>query len=206
LERKRQLRGILLESLLIAAAGAGLAFAANALSPRGLKLTRDYFPESPAAAAVLQRQTIAATNAPSPVQEAAAAVRAEGFHVIGTAQMKGLVNDPRREEGLILILDARGPKEFEAGHIPGAHEFYYYAPENYLPTVLPLCQMARQIVVYCNGGQCEDSRFAAVFLRDSADVPAARLYVYVGGMTAWRTNGLPVEAGSQGGGNAPASN
>ncbi len=206
MERQRQLRGILLESLLIAAAGAGLAFAANALSPRGLKLARDYFPESPAAAVALQRQAIAGTNAPSPAQEATAAVKAEGFHAIGTAQVKGLVNDPGREEGLILILDARGPKEFEAGHVPGAHEFYYYAPENYLPTVLPLCQIARQIVVYCNGGQCEDSRFAAVFLRDSADVPAAKLYVYVGGMTAWRTNGLPVEVGDPDSGNAPGSN
>lgn len=40
----RTIKRTLMEALLVVAAGSGFALAANALSPRGLKLTRDYFP------------------------------------------------------------------------------------------------------------------------------------------------------------------
>ena len=68
-----------------------------------------------------------------------------------------------------------------------------------MPTVLPLCLNAQKIVVYCTGGACEDSEFAALMLRDSG-VPAENLYVYIGGMAEWTTNALPVEAGPRGSG------
>ncbi len=40
------MKRVLLEAVLVAAIGTALAFVANALSPRGLNLTRDYFPGS----------------------------------------------------------------------------------------------------------------------------------------------------------------
>ncbi|HWH72296.1 MAG TPA: rhodanese-like domain-containing protein, partial [Candidatus Sulfotelmatobacter sp.] len=56
------------------------------------------------------------------------------------------------------------------------------------------------IVVYCNGGNCEDSELAATMLRD-AGIPKDKLLVYGGGMTEWTTNGLPVELGQRKSGN-----
>ena len=43
-----------------------------------------------------------------------------------------------------------------------------------------MCQAAEQVVVYCTGGECEDSDTAAILLRD-AGVPTAKLFVYGGG-------------------------
>jgi rhodanese-related sulfurtransferase len=66
--------------------------------------------------------------------------------------------------------------------------------------VLPVCQTADQIVVYCNGGGCEDSEFAAVIL-GNAGIPMTRLSVYGGGLWEWATNGLPIEIGERNSGN-----
>ena len=49
-------------------------------------------------------------------------------------------------------------------------------------------------MVYCTGGDCEDSEFSAVMLRD-AGIPAERLQVYAGGFTEWTALGRPVETG-----------
>ena len=42
--RKSQVKAILLEGLFVAVTGAAFAFGANAISPRGLALARNYFP------------------------------------------------------------------------------------------------------------------------------------------------------------------
>lgn len=93
-----------------------------------------------------------------------------------------------------MFLDARDEAHYQAGHIPGAHLFDHYRAPNYLPTVLPVCLVAETILVYCNGGDCEDSEFAAVTLRE-VGVPGDKLGVLVGGFQQWETNGLPVELG-----------
>jgi len=71
-----------------------------------------------------------------------------------------------------------------------------YHPERYLATVYPACQPAQEIIVYCNGGNCEDSKQAAVLLSD-AGLPKEKLAVYVGGITEWEANHLPVETGQR---------
>lgn len=54
--------------------------------------------------------------------------------------------------------------------------------------------------MYCDGGDCEDSEFAAVTLREIG-VPNAKLSIYTGGFTEWSTNGLPFEVGARKSGN-----
>ena len=65
-----------------------------------------------------------------------------------------------------MFIDARDEAHYREGHIPGAYEFDPYYPEKYFPTALPPCQAAEQIVVYCHGGDCDDSESAALTLRD----------------------------------------
>ena len=62
--------------------------------------------------------------------------------------------------------------------------------------MLPACLNATKVVVYCAGGDCEDSEFAALALIE-AGVPQERLFIYAGGMTEWATNGLPIELGER---------
>ncbi len=197
-------RTVVLEGALVAAIGVVVAFTANALSPRGIKLTRDYFPGSPTPVQVASNygtNALSGTNRASPIELLAQRLKEKGLQTLNTAQLSELVRDPRFQQGLILLIDARDTSEYEKGHIPGAYECYYYRPENYLPALLPLCQVAEQIVVYCNGGDCEDSQFAAIFLRDSASVPKEKLFVYLGGLHDWATNNLPVEIGVRNSGN-----
>jgi rhodanese-related sulfurtransferase len=114
--------------------------------------------------------------------------------VIASNDVVRLFRDPRYDQNLVVFIDARDDAHYAAGHIPGAHQFNHYRPEQYLPNVLPFCLGAMQIVVYCTGGQCEDSEFAALMLRD-AGIPAASLFVYPGGMNEWTSLNLPVELG-----------
>ena len=55
-------------------------------------------------------------------------------------------------------------------------------------------------MVYCNGGDCDDSESAAILLRN-VGIPNLKLFVYVGGIKQWMANGLPVETGARNSGN-----
>ena len=115
---------------------------------------------------------------------------------------KAAFDDPLRQQGLVIFIDARGDDVYTAGHIPGSLQLDYYHPEKYLPTVLPACAVAQRIIVYCNGGECEDSEFSALMLRD-AGVAAEKIFVFGGGIVEWRQREWPVATGSSDGGANP---
>jgi len=115
---------------------------------------------------------------------------------MGSNEVVQLFRDVRYEQGLVVFVDARDDAHYQAGHIPGAWQFNHYRAENYLDAVLPVCLNAQQVVVYCTGGECEDSEFAAIMLRD-AGVPGEKLFVFTGGFTEWAGNKLPVETGAR---------
>jgi rhodanese-related sulfurtransferase len=200
--RRSAARRILMEAALVAVFGAAFAFAANLISPRGLALTRDYFPSGtahqvrPVARAV--PPPAAATNPAvlSPAQFLAAQMKEKGLQLIDAPQAIKFFEDPRRAQNQIVFVDARKEAEYQKGHIPGAYEFDSYHPEKYFAAVLPVCQNAEQVVVYCNGGDCDDSENAALLLRD-VGIPNQKILVYGGGFADWTTNNLPVETGGR---------
>jgi rhodanese-related sulfurtransferase len=204
---KPDAKGVLVEGVIVALAGALFAFAANEVSPRGLTLTRNYFPGAarsslPTATATQLTPGTGDTNVavPSPAKLLAARLQAKGLQLVDSNQVVQLFRDPRYEQELVVFIDARDDRHYQEGHIPGAYQFDHYRAENYLATVLPACQSAERIVVYCTGGDCEDSEFTALTLRD-VGIPKERLFVYGGGMAEWATNGLPVEVGERKSGN-----
>lgn len=203
------------EALLVAVCGALFGFAANAISPRGLVLARNYFPKaipsSPPAAkatnlppapatqttnlAPLAGVTNLAALAPA-TNRLAAHLAALGLQLVDSNRVVELFRDPRYETETVVFVDARNDREYREGHIPAAFQFDRYHAENYAPTVVPACQLAETIVVYCQGGDCEDSEFTALTLAEIG-IPKERLFVYGGGLTEWATNGLPVELGER---------
>ncbi len=200
-----QLGRILREAVIVGALGLGFAFLANQFSPRGLNPARNYFPGGAKASAVARPAIVPSgasgpTNASSPAALLAARLKENGLHLLERAGVEKLFHDPRRQQDAIMFIDARDEDEYQAGHIPGAFEFYHYHPDKYLADVLTPCQLAEQIIVYCNGGDCEDSESAALFLRDRG-VPAGKLFIYGGGMTEWEAARLPVESGPRNSGN-----
>jgi rhodanese-related sulfurtransferase len=194
---------ILLEAMVISAVGAAVALAANHFSPRGLVLTRNYFPESSVGAAVSKPApandsgTIAA-SAPDLVK---ARVQEAGLQLANADDVLRLFRDPRREQDLVVFLDARSDDHYREGHIPGAYLLDYYRAEKYLGDILPVCQKAEKIVVYCNGGDCEDSLHTAMLLGNDAGVSKEKLCVYGGGIAEWTAEGQPVETGERNSGN-----
>lgn len=197
------MRILVWETVAVALVGAGFGLAANQLSPRGLDLKRDYFhgalrpirsgSAGSTSTSLTSTQAAGATAVPEALVQR---IRAQGLQVIGGAEARQLFDDPRTAQEQVLFVDARNQEHYEAGHIPGAFLFDHYRAQDYLPTVLPACQAAQQIVIYCTGGECEDSEFAAIMLRD-AGIPGDRLLVYAGGFNEWSGLRAPIETGAR---------
>ena len=192
---------ILGEALVLAAAGLVFALAANTLSPRGLSLGHNYFPGATPGVVASPLSTVVADSTNATVAgEAAAAlverIRSRGFQVADRAQAVAWFHDSGYPRAAIVFIDARDRDHYEAGHIPGAHDLDPYRPELEIAAVLPLVQSAETVLIYCNGGDCEDSQFAAALL-DQAGIPKERLHIYLGGISDWREQGLPVELGDR---------
>jgi rhodanese-related sulfurtransferase len=181
---------VALEALAVAMGGFLLALLLNGVSPRGIRLGRDYFPPSqPVAVSPPGTNAIAAHAVTNSL---ATRLAAKGLKVADTNQVLKLYQDPGYSGGGIVFLDARNDQAYKEGHIPGAYQLDYYYKERYLPTVLPILMSAETIVVYCNGGECEDSELTASLLQQ-AGIPPSRIFVYGGGFTEWEAGGLPVE-------------
>lgn len=182
----------------MAAFGVVIALAANRISLRGLSLARDYFPRVKPTSLPAQATTNATneTVPPSEAESAVARLKAKGLQVISLEEVKKLLHDPGFQNGSIIFIDAREDEPYQAGHIPGSYQLDYYHPDKYLLTVLPACQSAGRIVVYCSGGDCEDSEMTALMLRDGG-VPNSKLFVYSGGMTEWDEKREPIETGAR---------
>jgi rhodanese-related sulfurtransferase len=196
----RKAKTVVVEALFVAALGLVFALAANALSPRGLRLSRNYFPSAGTTPFATNSSATTATSVSINASNATIQrLQQHGLQLVNSNEVVNLFRDARYEQGLVAFIDARDDQHYAAGHIPGAWQFHHYRAENYLPAVLPVCLNALQIVVYCAGGECEDSEFAAIMLRD-AGVPRETLFVYAGGITEWKANGLPVETGARGSG------
>ena len=213
-------KNVLSETLILLGLGLLLALAANFLSPRGLSLTRNYFPSSlgqpslsPANTTNLLTPTLASTasnpaagGSLSPPPDAAAAasaaarLQAKGLRPLSGPETLALFKDPGYQQELVVFVDARDDRHYEAGHIPAAYHFDRYYPDKYLAAVLPPCLNAAQVVVYCTGGTCEDSEFAALALREAGVAPD-HLAVFVGGINEWTTLQGPIELGARNSGN-----
>ena len=191
------MKKILLEAVLVGLVGAALAFAANALSPRGLKLNQNYFPgETKGIVEPVRLRAAVGSNGSKTGEGLPERLRAKGIALFDNVKVVELFHDPRYAQNQVVFIDARNDDEFQEDHIPGAHQFDHFHYEKFLPTIVPLCQAAQQVVVYCGGGDCELSEFAATMLANDLGVPKEKLAVYGGGMNEWRAKGLPVETGT----------
>ena len=192
----RKIKTAILEGLVVLLVGLALGLVANAVSPLGLRLNRNYFPNATSSG---NNNSSAAPVTPATNDPLAATIqrlRERGLQTVSSNEVAELFRDNRYQQGLIVFVDARDDDHYHSGHIPGAWQFNHYRAEQFVPTVLPLCLTAQKVVVYCTGGACEDSEFTAIMLRDGG-VAKENLYVYAGGITEWTANGSPVETGAR---------
>jgi rhodanese-related sulfurtransferase len=192
---------LLKQAVLVAVLGVLLGLGANALSPRGLELRRNYFPggaappPQPPPVAPVNATNAATAPAPSTESPVFERLRSKGLHPATLAEVQQLLADPRFAVDQIVILDDRD-HEYAEGHVPGAYQFFHYRAQEFLPTLLPVLMAAEKIVVYCGGGSCEDSEFAALMLAEIG-IPKEKLVVFAGGMKEWKASALPLELGAR---------
>ena len=99
----------------------------------------------------------------------------------------------------VLFLDARRTLVYEQGHIPGARPFSVWESDVdekvnklYAERSDPKDQNL-PIVIYCSGGDCEDSHMLAQKLWG---IQFNNIYVYKDGFPDWQKRGLPIHTGS----------
>ena len=92
----------------------------------------------------------------------------------------------RSKLGLVTVLDVRPPKEFAAGHLPGAIN----VPVEDLGKRARKLPKGREVIAYCRGPYCLLSVDAVAMLR-SKGFKVRRLE---DGFPEWKASGLPVEA------------
>lgn len=98
-----------------------------------------------------------------------------------------------QQSGNVLIYDARPSVLFREGHIPGAINMPKSIVDDVITVRAPELKAAKaankQIVVYCSGVLCADSRTVAHHLA-SAGYSSS---IFNGGWDEWKTAGLPSE-------------
>jgi len=94
--------------------------------------------------------------------------------------------------GKVLFVDARPERDYREGHIRGALSFDVNDFERAAPRALPLLPAGAEILVYCSGGDCDDSVMLARRLREMGykDVK-----LFEDGFLPWKKAGLPVATG-----------
>lgn len=211
----REIGRVILEALIVMAAGTGIALIANLRSDVGLKLGRDYLkpvasrpaPATGDSEVATRPATLPADSQDAAAQESAATdttagkierlIQGAGLAPVRYEEVAALFADPRYQSDAFVFIDARNDKHYREGHIPGARRLDHVNPELTLDHVLPFVFGAEKVVIYCNGGDCDDSLFTAGYLRDTHGVNPAILSIYVGGFEEWRDKGQPVERGER---------
>lgn len=91
--------------------------------------------------------------------------------------------------GSALFLDAREPADYAAGHIGNAFNLPAQAFARHFGAIAPLLSPESELVLYCDGKECELSHR----LRDSLrELGYTNTHLLFNGWTAWRQAGLPV--------------
>jgi rhodanese-related sulfurtransferase len=96
--------------------------------------------------------------------------------------------------GAAFFLDARATADYAAGHIANALSLPVEEFAMHYPAVAPMLTPDTQVVVYCDGMECELSHQLATKLRELGH---KNVRILVKGWTSWRTAGLPTQTGAQ---------
>ncbi len=94
-----------------------------------------------------------------------------------------------QKEG-VLFVDSRLEEDFELGHIPNSLNLPYEEFEDYFPLVKEKLFSYNDLIIYCDGSECETSLYLARILQDEG---YENIRVFFGGFFEWRKAGLPVE-------------
>lgn len=162
-------RSLPLQMLALAALVLAAALGANALHPGGLELARDYFRK--------------------PTHD---------FATLSSEEFLEYAEFAAGGEGDFVFLDARRRAQYERGHVPSA----WSVPRNDPAALEAALEAIRSpvtamVVIYCQGGNCEDSIFLAEDLVYRNGVDSSLVAIYEPGWEEWQRLGGPERAGAE---------
>ncbi len=97
-------------------------------------------------------------------------------------------------EGGGKVIDARTKALFDEGHIPGAINLDYYEFQKEIDAVLPLISRDEEIMIYCEGVNCEASELLS---KELYAMGFTKLLLFKGGFEEWSAAGMKIEKGGQ---------
>ncbi len=188
------MRTVVLPVLVILLVGALMGMGFNAVRPDvSISVGRNYFKIAQApVGSTGGEEAASATSAPDALESEIN----NPFAAVSVDEMIEIVNGEEILNGEIVIVDARNDEHFAEGHIPGAFQIDNYNVDRDFGAVLPYLEAAERVIVYCGGGDCEDSIFLATEL-ESRGIEFDKLAVFEGGMKEWVAEELPLEEGAQ---------
>jgi len=195
----------ILQIVLLGAVALALGVVANTVRGSGsLKWTKNYFDRGEAIVAAEQ-----AALPPTPAQQQGEDAQQEGdaaetsppstlpshnFNTVSLEDVIQIFQSPDTANGLNVFVDARTEDAFAEGHIPGAIQCFPFEIEKCIDEVLQYTSAAFKVVVYCTGGDCEDSIFMCRELVE-AGLAYDNIYLFEGGWHEWSESGQPIQTG-----------
>ena len=171
----------IMQLLVIVVAGCILGAASNQIRSKGsLDWTRNYFPKK--------------SSDTEEVKNGKPKDKFEGYEVVTVDEVVTWVEESQGVAGQYVIVDARNESQFKEGHIPGAIRCYHYEIDSCIDRTLEYAMGAELVVVYCNGGECSDSKYMYDELVQRG-VPKDAMRLFANGWEAWNDNDHPVETG-----------
>jgi rhodanese-related sulfurtransferase len=154
----------------IVVAGILIALLANAVSPRGIPLVGDF--TNGAALANLTEKELKSLPSQVDAEAVERAIAADSA----------------------LVLDARLPEDYAAGHIPGAFNLSVDRYETAYPALADTLKSAARLIVYCDGGDCELSHDLASMLKEQGH---AAVQLFADGISGWIEAGKELKEGKE---------
>lgn len=179
-----------------------VGLSANSIRDRGsINLNRNYFKKLPVVTNTTEQvqptidsetgDVTAVTPTPDDGIQRLSFEEAQDNFIVGEEEFEST------GESIYIFVDARVRDQYEEGHIPGAAWLYHYESENLIDELRSELEMAFFVIVYCNGGDCEDSIHLATDLTSLYGLPAENIFVYEGGLNEWKEREMPVTVGPE---------
>lgn len=147
------------------------------LNPSALDLGNDYFPAG---------ATVESVDGSSLVHS---------YGTIDHDTLHSYLDLLYEEPPFIVVLDARSESHYAAGHIPGAFLLDQFHQEDTIDALLPILKEAAMIVVYCTGGDCEDSIFLSNSLVYNHGLDMEIISIFEGGVEEWEAMAYELKEG-----------
>ena len=199
------LKTTVLEVVILGAVALVVGFTANGVraARKRLDFTKNHFDRGLEKALAAKTAALVQPDEPgpslrsgpaSPVNTDADAHAEHGYQTISFAEVAEVFRDPNTATGANAFIDARSEETYADGHIPDAIQADHYRIDEYIDKILLYTQGAEKVIVYCNGGDCEDSILMCGDLLD-AGLPYDAIFLFAGGWTEWIENDMPTETG-----------